>query len=254
LHARAAKRDTQILHPTNNGVIGGFMSMGLGRFVFGSARGSILLASLALGCQGTDSVGDDVTTVVGAISANGVTTANLQLQVAKNACASNVAQDYFKVTNATTASVPLSQISIKYWINDTSAASIVPAVWYGGCVTSANGTCVHPMTGVTATAVRFTPGCGPDANHQANWEVTISTTDTTALGPGQTWSGIQSAVNLATYASFKPGSSTWYSGCASGQPFASDTHFAVYLNGDLVTAQGAQPPSCRAPVPADGGV
>jgi len=178
-----------------------------------------------------------------------VTAANLQLQVSKNACAGNMAQDYFKVTNATTAPVTLSQLSIKYWINDTNAASIVPAVWYGGCVTSASGSCVHPVTGVTATAVRFAPACGPDASHQANWEITISTTDAFALAAGQIWSGVQSAVNLSTYGNFKPGTGTWYSGCAAGQPFASDPRFAVYLSGDLVTAQGAQPPSCRAPVP-----
>jgi hypothetical protein len=212
----------------------------------------VVAALVVLGCQGSDGdSAEDVVAVTSALSASGVTSANLQLQVAKNACAGNMAQNYFKVTNATTAAVPLSQIAIKYWINDTSAASIVPAVWYGGCVTSANGTCVHQMTGVTATAVRFAPACGPDATHQANWEITISTTDTTALAPGQTWSGVQTAVNLANYASFKPGAATWFSPCGSGQPYASDTRFAVYLNGDLVTAQGAQPPSCRAPVPTD---
>lgn len=232
------------------------MLKGLGSFVSGTA-GSIAVALVALGCQGADSnsgTTEDVETVRGALSASGTTTANLQLQTSKNACAANVAQDYFKVTNATTAAVPLSQIAIKFWVNDTSTVSIAPAVWYGGCVTAANGTCVHQMTGVTATAVRFSPACGPDANHQANTEITITTTDPTALAPGQTWNGVQSAVTLSNWASFKPGSATWYSGCAAGQPYAADTHFAVYLNGDLVTAQGAQPPSCRAPVPTDGGV
>jgi len=231
------------------------MSMGLRGFVSGTV-GSMFVALIAIGCQGSDGntgTTDDVETVRGALSASGTTTAAIQLQVSKNACAANVAQDYFKVTNATTAAVPLSQLTIKYWVNDTSAAAIAPAVWYGGCVTAANGTCLHQTTGVSATAVRFSPACGPDANHQANWEITISTTDATSLAPGQTWSGIQSAVNLANYANFKPGSATWYSGCASGQPFAADSHFAVYLNGDLVISQGAVPPSCRAPVPADGG-
>ena len=150
------------------------MSRGFRSFISGTARGSIVVAFIAIGCQGPDgdsaAAGDEVT-VRGALSAGGVTSANLQLQVSKNACASNVAQNYFKVTNATTAAVPLSQIAIKYWINDTTTPStnITPAVWYGGCVTSANGTCVHQMTGVTATAVRFAPACGPDASHQANW-------------------------------------------------------------------------------------
>ncbi len=226
------------------------MSMGLRSFV----SGSIVVALLSLGCQGSDvSSGDDITTVTGAL--NSVTSANLQLQVSKNACATNVAQNYFKVTNATTAAIPLSQIKIKYWVNDTTtpATNITPQVWYGGCVTAANGTCVRQMTGVTASAVRFSPACGPDATHQANWEITISTTDTTSLAPGQTWSGAQTAVTLANWASFSPGSGTWFSGCASGQPYASNPAFAVYLNTDLVTSQGATPPSCRAPV-VDGGV
>ena len=152
------------------------MSMGLSGFMRGTA-GSIIVALMALGCQGNDGNGgatEDVETVRGALSASGTTSAAVQLQVSKNPCATNVAQDYFKVTNATTAAIPLSQITIKYWINDTSTVAIAPAVWY--------------------------------------------------------------------------------SGCASGQPFAADAHFAVYVNGDLVTSQGAVPPTCRAPVPADGGV
>jgi hypothetical protein len=218
--------------------------MELRSFVRGSARGSVVLTLLAVGCQGADDEFASVQSELGA-----TTTTNLQLQVSKNACAASMAQTYFKVTNASAASVPLAQISMKYWVNDTSLASIVPAVWYGGCVTSPSGTCVHPVTGVTAKAVRFAPACGPDASHQASWEITISTTDATALAAGQTWSGVQTAINLANYANFKPGSGTWYSGCASSQPFAADPHFAVYVNGDLVTTQGAQPPSCRAPVP-----
>jgi hypothetical protein len=218
-------------------------------------RCSIFVTLIALGCQGATgdpATGGDVETVRGAL--NSVTSTNLQLLVSKNACGTNVAQNYFKVTNASAAAVPLSQITIKYWINDTSLAAITPQVWYGGCVTSANGTCLHQVTGASGAAVRFAPACGPDASHQANWEVTISTTDATALAPGQTWSGVQTAATLANWGSFNPGSGTWYSGCANGQPFAADPHFAVYLNGDLVTSQGAQPPSCRAPASPDGGV
>ena len=103
-------------------------------------------ALLSLGCQPAPEGGaaeGPVTTVSSALS--GLTSANLQLQVSKNACTANLAQDYFKVTNGTGAALPLSQIAIRYWINDTSAANIVPAVFYGGCVTTPNGTCVHPV-------------------------------------------------------------------------------------------------------------
>src|SRR5580692_1959314 len=71
----------------------------------------------------------------------GLTSANLELQVSQNACASNLAENYFKVTNGSGAPVSLSNVSIKYWVNDTSGGTLTPEVWYGGCVT-ANGTCV----------------------------------------------------------------------------------------------------------------
>jgi hypothetical protein len=229
------------------------MSRSISEVALWAGVGLSVCATLsALGCQsgrdmGAPTGGPSVTTARSALSSDGVTSANLQLEVSKNACAGNLAQDYFQVTNGTGSPVPLSQISIKYWLNDTSTAGIVPQIWYGGCVTSPNGTCVHPVTGATATATRFSPACGPDASHQASWEITISTTDTTALGPGQTWSNLQTAVNLSTYANFSPGSGTWFSGCGTGQPYAADPHFAVYDNGDLVNNQGILVPICRAP-------
>lgn len=191
---------------------------------------------------------DPVVTASSAVTTGGgVTSTNIQLRVSKNACAANQAQDYFKITNASSGAVPLSSLSIKYWINDTTGATLTPNVWYGGCVTSSNGTCVHPVSGVTGAVAHFSPACGPDSGHQANWEVTISTNDSTSLQPGQSWSNIQTAVNLSTWANFAPGSATWFSRCGTGGAFLADTHFAVYLAGDLVTAEGAAAPLCRAP-------
>jgi hypothetical protein len=178
---------------------------------------------------------------------SGVTSTNLQLQVSENACAVNLAQDYFEVTNGSTGPVNLSNVTIKYWINDTSGVQVTPEVWYGGCVTTPNDTCVHSVQGVTATATQFSPACGPDPNHQANWEITISTTDTTPLAVGQTWSNLQTAVNLSNYANFVPGTGTWFSGCGSGLPYASNPAFAVYDQGNLVATQGITVPSCRTP-------
>jgi hypothetical protein len=222
---------------------GRFSELQLGRWV-GLAS---VAALLAVGCQPAPDRGpaESPSTVVSS-ALSGLTSANLQLQVSKNACAANVAQDYFKVTNGTGAALPLSQIAIRYWVNDTSAANIVPAVFYGGCVTTPNGTCVHPVTGVTASATRFSPACGSDPNHQASWEVTVTTSDTTALAAGQTWGNIQTAVNLANHANFAPGTATWFSGCGVGKPYAADPSFAVYDNGDLVQT-GVAVPICRAP-------
>ncbi len=75
----------------------------------------------------------------------------------------------------------------------------------------------------------------------------MSTTDTAALGAGQTWSNVQTSVHFAKYANFVPGTETWFSSCGSGGPYASDIHFAVYEQGNLVTAHGTTTPLCRAP-------
>ena len=173
----------------------------------------------------------------------GAIAAGLQLSVSKNSCTNNAAQDYFNVKNSGTVSLKLSDISVKYWIYDTTGSPVVPHVWYGGCATTANGTCTHQVSNVTATAIAFA-GCGPDATHRGNWEITISTTDSTPLAPGMTWSGVQTAVNLASSANFSPGSSSWYSGCGNRQPYGPDVHFTVYLQGQSVLSNGVDT-SCR---------
>ena len=178
---------------------------------------------------------------------DGETLANLQLKVSENACAANLAQDYFQVTNGTSAPVRLADISIKYWINDTSGIPVSPQVAYGGCVTTPNGTCIHPVSGVTATATPFAPACGPSSSRQANWEITIATTDTTPVAAGNTWSNLQTGVNLSTHVAFSPGTSTWFSACGSGGPYAANSAFAVYDQGNWVVSGGAAVPSCRAP-------
>ena len=203
--------------------------------------GSVLLAAAA--CQShSDQL---VETRQSAIDLSGV---SLDLQESGNSCLGNSSQTYFQVKNNAAAAVKVSDITVKYWINDTTGSPVVPHVWYGGCVTAANGTCVHPVTGVTASASSFS-ACGPDAQHQANWEITVSTTDTTTVGSGFTWSNLQTGVNLASFAPFSPGSSTWYSPCGTGQPFHADGHYAIYVQGQLVTDLGITPPECRAPAP-----
>ncbi len=206
-----------------------------------------------MGCRAQDGSApngaEDLTSVRSALSGadGGVTSANLPLQVSKNFCSTTVAQDYFKLTNSTGASIPLSQLAIKYWINDSSAAAMTPQIFYGGCVTSSNGTCLHTITGVTAKAVHFVPACGPDANHQADWEITISSTDTFAVAAGQSWSNLQTAVNLSTHAVFTPGTSTWFSGCGTGGAYATDPNFSAVYQGNLVGAAGNKVPVCRTP-------
>ena len=215
----------------------------------GAASLALAMVGLAfghLGCSPHES-GVSVSSTVGALTnANTLSSAALQLTVSKNSCASDGAQNYFNVSNAGTVAAQLSNLTIKYWVYDTSGSPVIPHVWYGGCVTTSNGTCTHQVTGVSAIATPF-PVCGPDAAHQANWEITVSTTDSALIPPGSTWSGTQTAINLANYAAFSPGSASWFSGCGSGQPFRADPNFAVYSQGSLVATNGITAPACRAP-------
>jgi hypothetical protein len=98
--------------------------------------------------------------------------------------------------------------------------------------------------------VNFSPACGPSNTQQANWEITVSNTDTATLGAGVTWANLQTAVHLSSFANFSPGTSFWYSPCAvgSGSSYTNNLNYALYIRGNLVTASGGAPPSCR-PVP-----
>jgi hypothetical protein len=172
----------------------------------------------------------------------GTSSVDLQLEEFTT-CAANQSNETFEVVNAGTSAVNLNQITIKFWVDDTTAGqAIVGAVNYGGCFGS---TCTV-VTGTSISAVNFSPACGPDGSHQANWEVTVSNTDTAALGAGMTWSNLQTAIHLANFANFS-NDDIWYSPCGigGGTAYANDLHYAVYYQGNLVTASGGMPPSCR---------
>ncbi len=158
-------------------------------------------------------------------------------------------QSAFQVTNNGTTSVALSDISIKMWVYDTTATQrIVTDVNAGGCAT-VGSSCVHQVTGVKATVASASPACGPDANHQASWEITISSTDTTALAAGGRWTNMQTGIHLGNWANFTPGTSRWFSPClTSGGAYVADPHYAVYYKGDLVFASGVNTPPCRGPI------
>ncbi len=211
---------------------------------------ALAIASLALavtatsGCNSGSSSGDTVEKTSALVS-----TASLQLQVLTNTCGANQAQDFFQVINTGTAAVKLSDIKIKYWVDDTSGQSVVPHVATGGCASGANGSpsCLHQVTGVAVAATAFSPACGPDSSHQANWEITLSASDSATLAPGATWNNIQTSLNLANYSNFTPGTSKWFSGCLPGSSYVSDSHFALYFQGALVFSNGISAPDCRGP-------
>jgi Pro-kumamolisin, activation domain len=205
--------------------------------------GAIAAATFTATCSG-ENPPDEKTGETG--SAIGVSSADLELQELGNSCGSNQAQDFFQVKNNGTTSVTASDITIKMWVDDVSAASIVAAVYYGGCLTNSSG-CFHQVSGVSVSATKLATACGPAPNQQANWEITISNTDHTAMAPGVTWSNIQAALHLSNYGNFNPGISDWYSPCVTGGGYTDPAHFALYVQGNLVTASAGVPPSCVAP-------
>jgi hypothetical protein len=178
-----------------------------------------------------------------------VSTAALQLKVLTASCGASQMQDFFQIVNTGTSPVKLSDIKIKFWADDTSGQALVPHIATGGCVSGPNNSpnCVHQAAGVTTSAAAFSPACGPDANHQANWEITISSTDASTLPVGGVWNNIQSAVNLANFSNFTPGTGKWFSACLAGSSYAADPHFAVYYQNALVFSNGIAAPDCRAP-------
>ncbi|HTC20975.1 MAG TPA: hypothetical protein VK859_09015, partial [bacterium] len=176
----------------------------------------------------------------------GTSAADLQLEEYTSSCGTNSVYDLFTVVNKGSTAVTLSDITVKFWAYDTSGISLVGSISTGGCVW--NPTCSHNVTGTTISALNFSPACGPSTTQMANWEYTISTTDSTVLSGGTSWVGLQTQVNRSDFQAFSPGTSDWYSPCVNGGTYTTNTHYAVYLKGNLVTASGGVPPSCR-PLP-----
>ncbi len=175
----------------------------------------------------------------------GTIPAGLQIKQYTSSSGTKPLLDIFEVVNNGSA-VTLSDITLKFWADDTSGVNLAGAVNAGGCLMSPS--CFHSVTGTALSAVNFSPACGPDPNHQANWEMTVSTTDTTVLNGGVSWVGLQTTVHRTDFANFSPGTGFWYSPCVNGGSYTSDVHYAIYLKGNLVTASGGAPPSCR-PLP-----
>ena len=172
----------------------------------------------------------------------------LKVEVRTNYCDLQKVQQYFQVTNTGATPVNLSDISIKYWVYDTTGANVVSDIYYAGCVVTSpsNLTCEHPVTGV-ATSGKQPSACVADGNNQANWEVTLTPTDSYALQPGHQWNNLQTVVHLDNWATFTPGTSQWYSTCLTNPGFATDPHFTVYYKGNLVFSSGINAPACAAP-------
>jgi hypothetical protein len=178
----------------------------------------------------------------------GTSSVGLQLEEFTT-CAANQSSQTFEVINTGATALNLNLITIKFWVDDTNFSSngantITGALNFGGGF----GTTNAAVNGVAINAVNFSPACGPDSTHQANWELTISDTDTRTLSAGTTWSSLQTALHVgSSFVNFVPGDADWYSPCGigGGSTYTNDLHYAVYYQGNLVTASGGAPPTCR---------
>ncbi len=175
----------------------------------------------------------------------GYSSANLQLEEFTTSCATGRKQDEFAIIN-NGAAVTVSDITVKFWGYDTSGVSLVDSMIANGCLD--NPTCYHGVSAVSASAVSFLPACGPSTTQMANWEFTVSNSDSSALSQGTSWVGFQTEVNRADSQNFVPGTADWYSPCISGSNYTTNAYYSLYLRGNLVSASGGTPPSCR-PLP-----
>ena len=174
----------------------------------------------------------------------GTSSVNLELEEFTS-CTANQANQTFEIINKGTVAVNLSQLTIKFWQDDTNyvsnpADTIVGAINYGGCF----GSNCTAVSGVAISSVKFSPACGPATNMQANWETTISNSDSASLSAGTTWTNIETAIHVNNFPNFSPGTTDWYSPCV-GSTYTNNLNYALYYQGNLVTASGGVPPSCR---------
>jgi hypothetical protein len=194
-------------------------------------------------------------TATQALSGNNI---SLQLRARTVTCDAKQVRDAFRITNEGTTPVKLSDITVKFWIDDTSGHAIVVKDNGDGCLAHpADGCdegndddegdgleCFDDVHHVTPTITAFSAACGTDATHQANQEIAISTTDDDLLQPGDSWTGLR--ISVRNKAGFSPGTADWYSGCLAAHPFVQDVHFAIYVAGALVRTSPGVPPDCRA--------
>jgi hypothetical protein len=171
---------------------------------------------------------------------------DVQLLARTERCDGDRVKDVLEVRNTGTSPVPLSAISIRLWVDDTSGEALDATVESPGRVTG-DPACARDVHDVTAHAGSFTPACGPDPHHQANWEVSLSDEDGAVLAPGATWEGIALELRLRDRHDYRPGTSDWYSACATGKDYAHTGSIALYVGGKLATSSTGVPPACRAP-------
>ena len=198
--------------------------------------------------------------------AGGFSGASVQLQVLTSSCTATGREDAFRITNAGMTPIALSHLAFKYWAYDTTGFALEAQVTQRGRLTGHDHDCHDHSCGdgehgddhcdgddgehvgdVDATTTAFSPACGPDPSHQANWQIAVSETGGDVLDPGESWTDITVSLRLAHHAAFAPGTASWYSPCLTGAAYGSDPHYALYVEGHEVFVSGIDSPSCRSP-------
>jgi hypothetical protein len=67
------------------------------------------------------------------------------------------------------------------------------------------------------------------------------------MSAGATWTNVETTIHVNNFPSFAPGTVDWYSPCGvgGGSTYSNNLNYAVYYQGNLVTASGGGPPICR---------
>ena len=216
----------------------------VGRWVARLAVGALLCACGVAACTGSGGSrsSEDTASTVAAL---GSAPPQLQLEVRTPVCGKARVEDVLEITNTGATPVPLAAISIELWADDTSGHRLEPSVLDPGHI-EGDRSCARDVFGVHAAAESFSPACGPDPQHQANWQVTISNGDGAVLAPGATWKDIDVAIALDHHGDFSPGTADWYSSC-EGPSYQHTSGYALYVGGKLATSSTGIPPSCKAP-------
>ncbi len=98
--------------------------------------GALMAAGFMATCSGGEAGGPSDNKTQTASSTVTVSTANLNLTEMTDSCGTHDVEDAFRVTNNGTTPIQLSDISIKLWVDDTTAAQLLAEVTNGGCVSS----------------------------------------------------------------------------------------------------------------------
>ena len=196
---------------------------------------------------------------------------NLDLKVRMIQCNTND-QAVFRVfvrNSDSTAQVRLSDLTLKIWTYDTTAAGWSLSNYFNGNLFPASG---NPSTGVNSPftlSAQAIPVCTLNSGHFANWELDVAN-NSSQLVPNNGGYFIDGdfGIQRSDKGAFVPGISQWYSQIPPGEGnscsdtggnnpggYFDDVHYGLFYQGHLVAEKagtdprtGLRPCFCGAPM------